>query len=346
VELVDLESLLRESDFVTLHVPLTRETRHLLHAQRLALMKPTAYLINCARGEVVDEEALGEALREGRLAGAAIDVWSREPPFESPLLDLPQVVPTPHLGASTIEAQTKVAVDVAEQVVAVLHGGLPRTPVNLPAIPPETLERLQPYLRLAEKMGILLFQLSSGVVKQVEMHYYGEALRQDTQPITRAFLQGLLQSVLDIPINLVNAEHVARQRGIDVVEKTLAEESVYTNLVRTVVHTEGETFSVGGTVVGEGDYRIVYLDGFNVYLEPRGYVLLVYNYDQPGVVGRIGTILGHNGINIANMHLGRIRRGDRAVAVLNLDDPVPSEVLQEIESAPLVIAARLVDFGP
>lgn len=345
-ELTHLETLLREADFVTLHVPLTPETRHLINAERLALMKPTAYLINCARGEVVDEEALAAALREGRLAGAALDVWSQEPPFESPLLALPQVLPTPHLGASTVEAQTKVAVDVAEQVVAVLRGGLPRTPVNLPAVPPEVLYRLQPYMRLAEKLGLLLIRLAPGAVRQVEMHYYGEALREEVQPITRAFLQGLLQPILEVPVNLVNAEHIARQRGIDVIERIHAEESLYTNLVRAFLHTEAGLCSAGGTVVGEGELRIVYLDDYPIYLEPRGYVLLVHNYDQPGAIGRIGTVLGNAGINIANMQVGRLVRGEQAVMVLNLDEPVPMEVLQEVQAGPRIISARLIDFGP
>jgi D-3-phosphoglycerate dehydrogenase len=342
VELVDLPALLARADYVTVHVPLTRDTRGLLGEEEFRMMKRGARLLNCARGGIVDEKALLAALEAGQLAGAALDVFSKEPPPpDEPLLRHPKVVATPHLGASTEEAQTNVALDVAEQILAVLAGRPATTAVNVPAISPEVYARLEPYLRLGTRLGRLQAQLAEGPIGSVSVTYGGELVNQDLQPVTRAILVGLLQPVLAQPVNEVNAPTIAEQRGIRVTESKTAGDADLPNSLRIEVEDSARRRSVTGTALNRRDLRIRAIDDFPIDLVPEGYLLFTIHEDRPGIIGAVGTLLGARGINIAGMHVGRDRVGGRAVMVLTVDDPVPETLLEEIQRE---IAAQFVRF--
>lgn len=346
VELLPLEAVLEQADVITLHLPLTRQTHHLLGAAQLALMKPTAYLINCARGGIVDEAALEEALRSGRLAGAAIDVWEKEPPGPHPLLQLENVVATPHLAASTHEAQENVAVDVARQVVAALQGRPVTSAVNIPALTPEAYAQMEPYLTLADKLGSFLAQLADGRLQRVELSYSGGPLPENAELLTRTFIRSLLSPSLgQYTINFVNALLIAEERGITVVQRPRSKGGDYTHLIAAKVVTDGGTHSAAGTIFGQRDLRIVLLDGYRVNIVPEGLILVFSNVDKPGVIGRVGTILGNAQVNIAGMQVGRQTPGGEAVTVINVDQPVPPKVQQEIAQAEGLVWLKLADFG-
>jgi len=345
IELVDLPELLERADFVTLHVPLNEQTHHLIDAEGLRRMKPTAYLINCARGGVVDDAALVEALDHRTIAGAALDVFEQEPPVDQRLLTHPKVILTPHIGASTAEAQVDVAVDVAEQVVDVLEGRPPRSPVNLPALSREMLTRLRPYLTLATRLGALQAQLAPGRIEEVELTYIGEMLEQDTSPFTRGFLCGLLQVVMGGSVNFVNAPVVAESRGIRLRETRRHSSGDYSNLIRTRVVTPKGEREINGSVFEGRDLRIVGIDGYRIDLVPEGHLVIIRNIDQPGTIGRVGTMLGNAGINIAGMQMGRAKTGDDAVMALSVDSPVPDEVIGELRGLPNVTEVWQVSFG-
>jgi D-3-phosphoglycerate dehydrogenase len=342
VELVNLDDLLARSDYVSIHTPLTRETRGMLGEQEFARMKPGARLINCARGGIVVESALVRALELGRVAGAALDVFEQEPPSpDHPLLRRPNVIATPHVGASTEEAQVNVALDVADQILAVLRGEPPRSAVNVPAVSPEIYARLEPYLRLARRLGKLQAQLTDGPVTAVSVVYSGELLNYDVQPVTRAVLIGLLQPILAQPVNEVNAPVIAEARGIRVTESKSAGESDPLNVLRVEVDHAGGKRVISGTALSRTDLRIRAIDQFDIDLSPEGYLLFAMHTDRPGVIGAVGTLLGEHQINIAGMHVGREAVGKRAVMVLSLDDPVPEALLDEIRRR---IDARFVRF--
>lgn len=334
VELVELEELLRRSDFLTVHTPLTRETRGMIGDAQLAMMKPGARLLNCARGGIVDEEALARALESGHLGGAALDVFAQEPPPpDHPLLRNERVVATPHLGASTEEAQVNVALDVAEQILAVMDGRPARNAVNVPAISAEAYARLEPYLRLGRRIGKLLAQLADGPPRAVAIAYSGELLALDAQPVTRAVLVGLLQPALEQPVNEVNAPLIAESRGIRLTEsKTLGEHDSLTAMRVEVTGDEG-SHAIAGTALSRSELRIREIDQFQIDLAPEGYMLLSRHHDRPGVIGAVGTILGQHEINIAGMHVGREGAGKRALMALTVDDPVPAPLLEEIREA-------------
>ncbi len=342
VELRSLEDVLQEADFVSLHVPLTEETRHLMNARTLALMKPGSYLINVSRGGVVDEEALYQALQSGHLAGAALDVFSEEPPRDNPLVGLPNVITTPHLGASTAEAQVGVALEVAEAVIAALEGRLPPTVVNAPMIPPETLAELAPYVDLAERLGRMAIQLArdTGGPSQVHIVYSGTIGRGDTRPLRAAVLKGLLEPVSEQRINWVNADLIAEQRHLEVVEEHRPAEGPWTNSI-TLRLTNGHVQEIEGTVV-QGAPHVVRIGDFRIDLELNGYILICRNIDRPGMIGKVGTILGREGINISFMQVGRDRPRGHAVMALGLDEPPPEHVVAEIASLPDISFALLV----
>lgn len=349
VTLTDLDSLLAQSDFVTIHTPLNEQTRHLINAERIARMKDGARLINCARGGIVDEQALADALRSGKLAGAAVDVFSKEPPTpDNPLLSLENCVVTPHLGASTTEAQVNVAVDVAEQIVSVLRGGPARSAVNLPPIDPEVLQRIAPYLMLAEKIGKLHTQLVQAPIVQVQVTYSPDFAELPTDILTRAVVTGILQPVLSEPVNPVNALLIAQSRGIHVTQslqqQTEAHE-MYPSLITVTAQTSGgERHEVAGTVFGKGDARIVTVDGYRVDVIPRGIMLFTRHTDKPGVIGRVGTLLGSRDVNIAGMHLGREKVGGKALMVLMVDDPIDASLLAEIRALDGMESAQVVEL--
>jgi D-3-phosphoglycerate dehydrogenase len=360
VELVSLDELLEQSDFVTLHTVLNAGTRGLVSVDELAKMKPTARIINCARGGVVDEEALLDALKQGRLAGAALDVFTTEPPFTSPTLEAliarPDVVVTPHLGASTEEAQVSVAVDVAEQMRDVFRGGAPRAAVNAPLILPETLRQLEPWMALVEKLGRIYTQLHPGALKRVEFSVAGEIAQFDTRPLTTALIKGLLEPVSETYVNLVNAQVVAREWGMEVVESRSTTHEQYANLVTVRVSPDGveaEQHILSGTVAW-GEERIVRVDRYLTDFAPRAHLLLARNLDRPGMIGVVGVILGDAGVNIAHMDVGPVALGDaagrtrqpggEALMALSLDDAVPEAALDKLRHADGIMDVRSVEL--
>lgn len=334
VQFMDLPDLLRQADFITLHTPLTPDTRNLINDETLAMMKPTARLINCARGGLIDEQALLRALDEGRIAGAALDVFSQEPPpADHPLLNHPKVVVTPHLGGSTEEAQTGVALDIAEQVIAVLDGRLPQFAVNAPIVPPETLETLAPYFDLAERLGRFYTQIVSGRIEQVRIVYAGELAQVDTTPIKAAVVKGLLESVIEDRVNLVNAHVIAQSRGLKFIEEKHAGAEPFANVITLEITANGRERSIAGTIM-RGIPHIVRVDEYWIDLVPEGYLLVCYNEDRPGMIGQVGTVLGRGDVNIAFMQVGRIVPRGRAMMVLGLDEPIPDPVLEEVLAIP------------
>jgi D-3-phosphoglycerate dehydrogenase len=344
VELVDLDPLLERADFITLHLLLTKDTHHLICKEQLAKLKPTAYLVNTARGGLVCEDELAEALREGRLAGAAIDVFEKEPlPPDSPLLSCPRLIITPHLGASTREAQIGVAVDVADQILEVLNGRPARGAVNMPFIPTEILSTIQPFMRLAEKIGRLQMQQAEGRVEGVDVVYAGDLADHEVGPITRSLLKGLLEPMLH-GVTYVNAPLLAEQRGIKVTESKTPINEDYASLIRVTVKTDKGAHSVSGTLFGKRDIRIIDMDGFPVNVEPEGYALMSRHTDKPGIVGRVGTLMGESGINIAGMQLGRAGMGQQAVMILTVDSPVPAPLLERVAQLEGMMNARLIEF--
>lgn len=329
--LVDLNVLLQESDYITLHIPKTKETANLINAEALAKMKPMARIINCARGGIIDENALAEALKLGKIAGAALDVFETEPLGESPLRELSQkVVLTPHLGASTAEAQQNVAVDVAEQIRDVLLGLPARSAVNIPGLHPDALEQLRPYLQLAETLGNLVGQLAGGRVDFLDVRLQGELATTQSQPVVVAALKGLLSQALRERVNYVNASIEAKERGIRVVETRDASVRDYSGSLHLEAKGSLGEHSVTGVLLGDGEIRITNVDNFPINVPPNQYMLFTRHRDMPGIIGKIGSLLGSFNVNIASMQVGRqIVRGD-AVMVLSIDDPLPEGILDEI----------------
>lgn len=344
--LVELELLMCESDYITLHIPKTPETKHLINAEVLSKMKPTARIINCARGGIIDEAALAEAIKSGKIAGAAIDVYENEPlEADSPLRSVGQnIVLTPHLGASTAEAQVNVAIDVAEQIRDVLLGLPARSAVNIPGIYPDSIEKLKPYLQLAETLGNLVSQLAGGRVDYLNVQLQGELANNQSQPVVVAALKGLLSQALRERVNYVNASIEAKERGIRVVETRDASIRDYTGSLRlNAKGTLGE-HTVTGAVLGESEIRITSVDDFPVNVAPTHHMLFTLHRDMPGIIGRIGSQLGSFNVNIASMQVGRkIVRGD-AVMVLSLDDPLPEGILAEIIKVPGIRDAYTVNL--
>ena len=341
VEPVELKSLLRQSDYITIHAPLTEETKHLIGSEEFKLMKDGVRLINCARGGIIDEEALYEAMKSGRVAGAALDVYEKEPPGKSPLMELDNLVATPHIGAATEEAQRNVAIEIAHQVVDALKGRTLRNAVNVPSLEPEVYRELKPYLGLAERLGCLQSQLLKGRLLALRVRYSGEIVRYDLTSLTTAILKGLLEPVLKEAVNYINAPDIARKREIKVVETKSDTLEDFASLIFLEVESTRAKGSVAGTLFGRGDPRIVRLDDFYIDAVPRGYMLIVSHEDKPGIIGKLGTILGNEGINIAAMTLGRKQKGGSELTVLNLDSSVPERVLREIEEMGEILQVKL-----
>ena len=331
VELVDFDTLLAQADFISIHVPLTERTRGMFGAAQFAKMKRTARLINTARGGIVDEKALVRALTAGEIAGAAVDVYEQEPPpADHPLFKLPNVVLTPHLAASTEEAQVKVSVDIAEQMVDFFRNGTARNAVNL-ALPVDP--ALIPYLRLAGDLGGLAAQLVEGPLRRIQVQYSGGIAAGETGAITQSAAAGALRPRLGEEINAVNASFAAREGGIEIQEIRRPESGDFRNLVSVQVETEKELKTVCGTVFEGRNPRIVRIDDLDIDLRPRRHLLYLRYQDVPGVVGKVGSILGNRNLNIARMEVGRTRKGQRATALITVDGPVPPEVVEEIRRA-------------
>ncbi|MEN6372650.1 MAG: phosphoglycerate dehydrogenase [Armatimonadota bacterium] len=345
VQLVDLEQLLRVSDYITLHLPKNKETEELISAAEISAMKDGVRIINVARGGIIDEAALAGALVDGKVAGAAIDVYSSEPISpNNPLLGAPNIITTPHLGASTKEAQSKVAVDVAEQIVDYLNGKPVRAAVNMPAISAEVLGRIKPYLTLAERMGSILANTAEGRIESVSISYMGEVADEETGTITRAVLVGLLKPVMSETVNFVNALVTAESRGIHVAESHSPSKGEYTSFILIDAVTDKGNKQIGGTVFGREYIHIVSLDGYRVDVVPEGTMLFAPHIDRPGVIGSVGSTLGRSGINIAGMSVGRMKRGSRAIMVMGVDSPISDEVMREIVCIDGIESVKQVTF--
>jgi D-3-phosphoglycerate dehydrogenase len=347
VRLTDLPTALAQADVVTLHVPLTDETENMIAAQELALMKSGVLLVNCARGGIVSEHDLLAALDAGRVAGAAIDVWSEEPPVSDLVKRLivhPRVIVTPHLGASTQEAQVNVAVDVARQLVAFRDGELVEHALNIPVGDRRALAELRPFLALARLLGRFCVQLEPDNVGRVDVVVAGQVVRGDPELIGRGVLWGLLEPVTAQAVNLVNAHLIARERGLEVIVRADDTASGYTNLV-TVTTQAGQARKIIAGTVFDGVPRIVRLRDLNIEFIPEGHILVLSYEDRPGMVGRIGSILGRHNINIASMHVGRRTPRGRAIVVLLLDDDVGPDVVEEVRKAVAADFARVIRLG-
>lgn len=342
VRLVDRDSLFRESDFISVHALLTAETYHSIGESEIRLMKPTARIINCARGGIIDETALYTALIENKIAGAALDVFEDEPAIDSPLLELDNVLALPHLGASTTEAQEHVSIEVAQQVINALQGKPVANAVNQPKIDPRMYDILGPYLELAEKIGSFHAQIVEGQISAIKIHYSGTLFQQeDVKPISVAVQKGLLSPVLS-EVNYVNAPFLVKQRGISVTQTKSDAESDYSNLITVTVTTDKGDTILAGTTFGRKEIRIVRINQLDLNATPEGHILVIYNRDQPGMIGLIGTILGEHDINIADMTVGRSRLGEYALTLINVDSLVPRSVLKSIAAREKIDSVKQV----
>lgn len=343
VTLMELEEVIKNADFLTLHTPRTSKTYHFIGAKELGIMKEGVRIINCARGGLIDENALYEALKSGKVAGAALDVFEEEPAVDSPLLELENIIVTPHLGASTKEAQVSVAVLVGEQVLSALLGEPVTAAVNVAIVPPETLVEVKPFIPLMETIGSLYPQAFNGQIESIDITYSGDIANYPVAPLTTSLLIGFLRVILnDQHINYVNAPVIAEQRGLRVREITSKTVENFTNLVTVKVNTtEGEKV-ISGTLFGKNDIRIVQVDKYRIEIVPSRYMLLATYEDKPGVIGRVGTTLGNEGINIATMQVGRTVVGGEAMMVLQVDTPVSQEVVNKIAGLEAILSTRFV----
>ena len=343
VEKVELDELMRRADFITLHTPLTDKTSNIINAESLALTKKSVRLINCARGGLIDEAALFEALKSGRVAGAALDVFATEPAAESPLFGLHNVVCTPHLGASTTEAQENVALQIAEQMSDYLIRGAISNAVNFPSISAEEAPRLKPFVALAEKLGSFAGQLTETGIKQVQVSYEGIVAQMNTRALTSAAIAGLLRPILQ-DVNVVSAPIVAKDRGIIVEETRREAEGDYESLITVTIVTDRQTRSVAGTVYADGRPRLISIKGIRMDAEFGPSMLYVTNLDKPGFVGRFATLLAGAGINIATFHLGRDSAGGNAIALVEIDGTVSPDLLAKVQQIPNVQQVKPLRF--
>jgi D-3-phosphoglycerate dehydrogenase len=344
VEKVELQELFRRSDFITIHTPLTPETKNMINKDTLKIMKHGVRIINCARGGIINEKDLYDALVEGKVAGAALDVFEKEPPENNPLLTVDNVIATPHLGASTKEAQENVAIAVAEQIVDYLIHGTIRNAVNFPSIPADQVSRLQPYINLAEKLGGFASQMFKGGVTEITIEYKGDASKINTAPITIAAIKGFLNPILLETVNFVNAPIIAKERGIEVKEVKSTDEGDYQSMIALRVKAKDKVRYFAGTLFSKKDPRIVYVDNFKVEIVPEGELLFMYNNDKPGVIGNIGTLLGKNKINIARMHFGRESQGGMAISVISIDTHASPKIIDEIKKLPNILSVKQISL--
>jgi len=342
-EQVEFDDLLKRSDFLTLHTPRNPETVNILNRESLARTKPGCHIINCATGGLVDELALAEAIRDGHIAGAAIDVFDKEPPAkDNPLLGLDQVICTPHLRTATRDAQVNVTVQVASQVVEFLQRGIIVNAVNVPSISADLLATLRPHLDLAERLGSFQAQLYGKGLEEIRLEYAGTVTNNPTEPLTMAALKGILEPMIGPEANYINAPHLARERNIRITETRSQSTRGFSSMIRlTVVGSDGE-HSVCGAMFSEGDCRIVRVNGCNVEAIPKGHILVLFNEDRPGIIGFIGQVLGDAAINIAGMNLTRQSVDGRAVSLINVDSCIPDETLEKLRAHPHIVAANQI----
>lgn len=338
-----LEEVIAGADFLTVHTPLTKETRHLIDADAFAKMKDGVRVLNCARGGIIDEKALYEAIKGGKVAGAALDVFETEPPGEHPLFTLPQVIATPHLGASTREAQENVAIDVSEEILHILREEPFKNAVNLPSIPAELQEKLHPYQTLAEKLGSFATQTAEGALDEITVTYSGELADMDTAPLTRIILKGALSNYL-ADVNYVNAPHLAKERDVRVTEQKVSKNRGFNQLIHVNIQTNSGNTAVSGTLLNGLGPRIVKIDQYTVDVQPSGHLLLIRHQDRPGAIGRVGTILGSRDVNIATMQVGRRDIGGPAIMMLTVDKQLPEELLETLKELDEVQKITAIDL--
>lgn len=344
VELRDFEGVLREADFLTFHLPFTKDTYHLVGPREFDLMKPGVRVLNVARGGIVDEEALYQAIKNGKVAGAAIDVFEEEPLRSSPLLELEQVVVTPHLGASTAEAQVNVAVEVAQDIIRCLRGEPVFNAVNIPAVPKEVFNTLEPYFLLVERLGKFAAQVVSGRVVEIEIRYNGAMAQYDLTPLTNTFLKGFLRPIMNAAVNYVNAPVVARQRGIKVSESKSTEMVNFANLVSVNLRADTGSCSLAGTLLQDRQPRLVSFNGYSIDTIPEGHILVIPHIDKPRIIGPVGNLIGSEDVNIAGMQVGRKEVGGEAVMFLNIDSPVSPATLGKIKEIDGVLDVKYVNL--
>jgi D-3-phosphoglycerate dehydrogenase len=343
VEKVTLDELYERADFITMHTPLTDATRNLINSETIARMKDGVRIINCARGGLIVEEDLKAALDSGKVGGAALDVFAEEPAKSNLLFGHERLIATPHLGASTTEAQENVALQVAEQMADYLVDGAVTNALNMPSVTAEEAPRLRPYMKLAEQLGAFAGQLTDAELKAIRIEYEGHAASLNTRPLTAVALAGLLGPLMS-SVNMVNAPIIAKERDIDVSEVKHDREGDYQTLMRVTVTTEKLTRDVAGTLFAGSKPRIVEIKGINVEAELGRHMLYVTNQDKPGFIGRLGSLLGESGINIATFHLGRHAAGEDAIAMIEVDQPIPDAVLAKVRALPHVVQAKALTF--
>jgi D-3-phosphoglycerate dehydrogenase len=331
VTLGSVNDIAAQADFITVHTPLTPETRHIIARPQFELMRKGVRIINCARGGIIDEAALVEAIEAGIVAGAAFDVYEQEPPqADHPFLNNPKIIVTPHLGASTVEAQENVAIDVSEEVLHILRDEPFKNAVNMSPVPPAVLSKLQPYFNLGDKLGQFIGQTTEGAIKEIIVNYSGDLADVDTAPLTRYIVRGILANQLE-SVNIVNAMHLAKARNVNIVIQQSAATQTFTNLVSVTTKAKNEERIVAGTLLAGYGERIVQIDQYPVDIAPSGNLLLISHNDRPGIVGKVGTLLGTNEVNIATMQVGRKVIGGSAIMVLSTDKQTPKEVLEQLK---------------
>jgi len=342
VKLTNLDEIFRNSDFITVHTPLTEETRNLIDEEEINVMKPGVRIINCARGGIINEATLAKAVADGRVAGAAVDVFTKEPPTDNPLLEQDGVIVTPHLGASTAEAQVNVAVAVADQILAVGRGELPPYALNMPAISKEIMAVMEPYMDLAEKMGRLVAQISEGDgYDKLEITYAGTVSEKDTSPVTISVVKGFLDAI-GHNVNFVSAVPVLKEHGIKLTESKTETANGYSNLITLKLQGAGDEITASGTIHGKTQKRIVQINEYQVHLPPEGYMIFVSHEDKPKIIGPCCMVLGEDDINISGMYVGKKPTGEEQLMVLNVDEPVTEETLEEMEKVSGVYKSKLV----
>ena len=344
VEKVELDELIKRADFISLHTPLTDKTRNIISAEAIAQMKDGVRIVNCARGGLVDEEALADALKSGKVAAAAFDVFTVEPAKENVLFGLPNVVCTPHLGASTMEAQENVAIQVAEQMADYLVNGAVSNALNMPSITAEEAPRLTPFVKLADQLGSFAGQLTETGLKGIRIEYEGDVADMNTRALTSVVLSGVLKPLLQ-NVNMVSAPAVAKERGIVVEETRREQQGVYDNYIRVTLITERQERSVAGAVYTHGEPRIIQIKGIDMEAALGENMLYITNQDKPGFIGRLGSLLGKHALNIATFNLGRKEAGQDAIALIEIDGTITDVVIKEIEALEGVVQAKALTFS-
>jgi len=344
ITLADLETVLRGGDFITVHTPLTNETRNLIDDDEFKIMKPGVRIVNCARGGIINEAALARAVAEGTVAGAAVDVFTKEPPTGNPMLEQEKIIVTPHLGASTAEAQVNVALAVADQILAIARGGLPTNAINMPAISPETLAVMEPFMSLAERMGSLAGQLVGSGFEALELTYSGSLSEKDTRPVSISAIIGLLGCVMgDGSVNFVNAQRTLKEMGVKLLESKTESANGYSNAITLKLTKDGKSTVLQGTVSGK-EKRIVQLNEYHTYIPSEGDMVVAVIEDRPNIIGPCCVVLGEGKINIGGMHVGRIAEGEPQLMVLSVDHMASDEIMKRLKEVPGVVSAKMVEL--